>query len=332
MILEVIKVKTRRFIMGKNKPNILLLESITPQAMDLLDSKVNILSSDSPFSGGAIAQENAITAIITRGKGDVSKELIALCPDLKIIARCGVGLDNINVAFATQKKIKVVNAPGSNADTVAEHTLALMLMLQRNLFNSIEAVKSNDWDFRKNYVGDEIRGKSLGILGLGNIGKKVAKLATAFGMKINYWRGHSDSSDYQKLSFQDLLQQSDIISLHLPLVQETKHLIGEKELASMPNHALIINTSRGAIIEEKALINALQQKEIGGFAADVLEIEPPEKENLLLQFSNALITPHSASLTSTTYNNMCVMTVQNVLDLLEGKKIEDRFIFNKLPQ
>ncbi|NJK82764.1 MAG: hypothetical protein HC912_02080 [Saprospiraceae bacterium] len=134
-----------------------------------------------------IAEKQPIHAIVTRGKGEVNETLIAACPDLQVIARCGVGLDNVNVDFATQKGIKVVNAPGSNADTVAEHALCLMLMLQRHLYASVQAVKQNDWQFRNRYQGDEIRGKTLGILGLGNIGSKVAHLAAAFGMHIIYW-------------------------------------------------------------------------------------------------------------------------------------------------
>jgi D-3-phosphoglycerate dehydrogenase len=191
MIFVGTKTRMPPSITGKRKrmidKRVLLLESVSRQADKLLKAQVKVSEAASPDSGGEIAQSAAIHGIVTRGKGDVNRQLIGQCPDLEVIARCGVGLDNIDVDFATRRGIKVVNAPGSNADTVAEHTLGLMLMLQRHLYPSVAAVKNRDWDFRKGYQGDEIRGKTLGILGMGNIGKKVAKLASVFGMNVIYW-------------------------------------------------------------------------------------------------------------------------------------------------
>jgi phosphoglycerate dehydrogenase-like enzyme len=127
---------------------------------------------------------------------------------------------------------------------------------------------------------------------------------------------------------EEVLERADVLSLHLPLVEGTHHLFDRVTFRKMRPHALLINTSRGAIIDEQALLNALQRKEIGGFAADVLTTEPPEKDNPLLQFKNVLITPHSASLTARTYNEMCVITVQHTIDLLQGKSIDPKYIFN----
>ena len=296
--------------------NILLLESITDKAFNMLSQKFNVSISDTPFSGKKIAKKNPIHGIVTRGKGDVSQELIDLCPDLKAIARCGVGLDNINVAYAKNKNIVIINAPGSNADTVAEHTLALMLNLQRNLFNSIHAVKNNNWDFRKNYIGDEIRGKTLGIFGMGNIGQRVAKLAAAFGMEIIYTGPNKKDLPYTYFSLNGFFKKSDIISLHLPLNNDTRNLFDKNAFEKMRPHTLIINTSRGAIIDENELINYLKNKKIGGFAADVLTTEPPAEDSPLLKMSNVLITPHSASLTARTYNYMCVYTIGKLIEEL----------------
>ncbi|MEM8523956.1 MAG: hydroxyacid dehydrogenase [Bacteroidota bacterium] len=312
------------------KPNILLLESITNEALSILENGSNVFASSSPFTGEEIAEQHNIHAIVTRGKGDVSPALISKCPDLQVIARCGVGLDNVNITFASQKGVKVVNTPGSNADTVAEHTLALMLSLQRNLYNSIAAVKNSNWDFRKHYQGDEIRGKTLGILGLGNIGSKVARLAETFGLSIIYWDVAKKSGvDYLFLSLEEVFAKADLISLHLPLTEETKHLINEEALQKIPPHCLLINTSRGSVIDQSALLIALQEGQIGGFAADVLATEPPDKNDALLQLDNVLITPHSASLTATTYNQMCVITAQNTIDLLQGNSISEKYIFNR---
>lgn len=312
------------------KKNILLLESVSAEADGLLNEHAQVRTSDTPNSGPEIAEKETIHAIVTRGKGDVNRKLIDLCPDLEVIARCGVGLDNIDVDYATGKGIRVVNAPGSNADTVAEHALALMLNLQRQLYSSFLAVKRNDWNFRQRYQGDEIRGKTLGILGLGNIGRKVARLATAFGMSVIYWgQAEQPGVDYAFYDLEELLRRSDLISLHLPLVPATEKLINASTLKLMQPHALIVNTSRGGVIDQEALLNALQREQIGGFAADVLDREPPVENDPLLQLDNVLITPHSASLTARTYNEMCLITVRNTLDLLQGKSIDERFIFNR---
>ncbi len=310
--------------------NILLLETITEEALHILAQNAQVLPATTPFSGLEIATQHPIHAIVTRGKGAVNEALINACNQLQVIARCGVGLDNVNVELATQKGIKVVNAPGSNADTVAEHALGLMLMLQRHLYTSIEAVKQNDWNFRNRYQGDEIRGKTLGILGLGNIGSKVAHLAAAFGMHIIYWDIHPKNDvPYTCYPLEDLLEKADIISLHLPLVSATRQLLDANLLHKMKPNSLIVNTSRGEVIDQIALLAALEQNKIGGFAADVLDQEPPAANDPLLQLPNVLITPHSASLTARTYNEMCVITAQNTVNLLTGKTIDEKFIFNR---
>ncbi len=307
-----------------NKKNVLLLETVSEEADRLLRENARVLEASSPFTGGEIAAVEPVNAIITRGKGAVSETLIRQCPRLEVIARCGVGLDNVNVDFATRKGVKVLYAPGSNADTVAEHTLGLMLCLQRNLYQSFIAVKHNQWNFRNTYAGDEIRGKTLGILGMGNIGKKVARLADAFGMKVIHC-----PHPYPARTLDELLKQSDIISLHLPLTPETRNLIDRAALEKMKPSALLINTARGGIIDQAALTEALKNNRIGGFAADVLTTEPPSENDPLPSLPNVLITPHSASLTTRTYNEMCVITVKNTLALLAGEAIEDRFIFNR---
>ncbi|MEM9259774.1 MAG: hydroxyacid dehydrogenase [Bacteroidota bacterium] len=310
--------------------NVLLLETISQEADQRLRAKATVWLAEMPKSGPIIAREHDIHAIVTRGKGDVSRELLDLCPQLQVIARCGVGLDNVDVAYATTRGVKVVNAPGSNADTVAEHTLGLMLSLQRQTYASVAAVKAGNWDFRKTYGGDEIRGKTLGILGYGNIGKRVGDLARAFGMRVLHWARPQvptqDEGAVQKLA--ELLAQSDILSLHLPLTEATRNLLSAEMLTHLRPHALIINTARGGIIDETALLSALQSGHIGGYAADVLAEEPPAADYPLLSLPNVLLTPHSASLTARTYNFMCVLTVNNTLDLLAGKAIDKKYIFN----
>lgn len=310
---------------------ILLLETVADDAMELLNnaSDMNILTGFDAASLQKGIAENTIDAIITRGKAQVKEPLINQLPNLKVISRCGVGLDNIDVTEATERGIKVVNAPNSNANTIAEHTIALLLMLQRNLYNAITMVKENRWNERATYVGDEIHGKTLGILGLGNIGKKVARIADAMGMKVIYWSAQKEDVPYPFSSLEEVLKTSDALSLHLPLTKETEHLMNAEALAKMKTTALLINTARGKIIDQEALSKALVNKELGGFAADVLANEPPKEKESLIQLPNTLITAHVGSLTATTYTQMCVMTVENTLKILRAEEPTSNCIFNR---
>lgn len=314
-----------------NKKNILLLETVAEDAMSMLEeaSDMNILTGFDETSVTSQIQNYSIDAIITRGKGQVRDSFMAQMPNLKVISRCGVGLDNIDVSSATKRGIKVVNAPNSNADTIAEHTIALLLMLQRNLYNAVTMVKENRWQDRGKYVGDETHGKTLGIIGMGNIGKKVAKIASALGMNVIYWSSKKEDVPYTFVDLDTLLKTSDSISLHLPLTSKTENLIDAAAFSKMKTNALLINTARGGIIDQKELFQALQNKKIAGFAADVLIEEPPAKNDPLLQLKNVLITAHLGSLTKTTYTKMCTMTVKNTLAILRNEAPMENCVFNK---
>ncbi|WP_437370256.1 2-hydroxyacid dehydrogenase [Maribacter litoralis] len=314
-----------------NKKNILLLETVAEDAMSILEeaSDMNILTGFDETSVTSQIQNYSIDAIITRGKGQVRDSFMAQLPNLKVISRCGVGLDNIDVSSATKRGIKVVNAPNSNADTIAEHTIALLLMLQRNLYNAVTMVKENRWQDRGSYVGDETHGKTLGIIGMGNIGKKVAKIASALGMKVIYWSSKKEDVPYTFVDLDTLLKTSDSISLHLPLTSKTENLIDKAAFSKMKTNALLINTARGGIIDQKELFQGLENKKIAGFAADVLVEEPPAKNDPLLQLKNVLITAHLGSLTKTTYTKMCTMTVKNTLAILRNEAPMENCVFNK---
>ncbi|MGO4918663.1 2-hydroxyacid dehydrogenase [Maribacter spongiicola] len=311
--------------------NILLLETVADDAMRMLEeaSDMNILTGYDEASLQSQIQNNKIDAIITRGIGQVRDLLMEQLSDLKVISRCGVGLDNIDVSSATKRGIKVVNAPNSNTDTIAEHTIALLLMLQRNLYNAVTMVKENRWADRGTYIGDETHGKTLGIIGMGNIGKKVAKIATALGINVVYWSSKKEDVPYTFMEFDQLLNASDSISLHLPLTPKTENLINASAFSKMKSSALLINTARGGIIDQKELFKALQSNKIAGFAADVLSHEPPVENDPFLQLENVLITAHLGSLTKTTYTKMCTMTVENTLAILRGEAPMANCIFNK---
>ncbi|WP_337041686.1 2-hydroxyacid dehydrogenase [Emticicia sp. 17c] len=316
------------------KKNVLLLETVADEAMDLLNQaasagEIEIFTAYGNKPLTDILSENTIHGVITRGKGQGNKQLMEACPHLQVIARCGVGLDNVDVNEATSRNIKVVNAPGSNSSTIAEHAITLMLMLQRNLYESARQVKAGNWDWRNQFQGDELSGKTLGVLGMGNIGKRVAKLGDAFNMRVVYWDKFSVESAYEALPFEEVLKVSDIITLHLPLFEDTKKLIGAKELSLMKPTAILLNTARGALLDQTALLEALNKGVISGFGADVLDVEPPAPDDPLLSHPKTIITAHVGSLTATTYKNMCVSTVKNVLAILSGGIPQPESIFNR---
>jgi len=310
------------------KKNVLLLETIADEALSLLHEHLNVFTGYDDASLKDVLAKQQIDAVITRGKGQINKALMAACTDLQVAARCGVGLDNVDVAEATARNIKVINAPGSNAATIAEHTLSLMLMLMRNMYHSAAQVKAGNWNWRNQYSGDELNGKTLGILGMGNIGKRVARLGEAFGMKVIYWSRSVQDLPYTYLSMEDVLQQSDVISLHLPFTAETGTTIGAAQLALMKQGALLINTARGALIDHEALLTALNTGKLGGFAADVLPEEPPAPDFAIVQHPNAIVTPHSGSLTASTFRYMCLITAKNVIAELTAEGAEPASIFN----
>lgn len=309
--------------------NVLLLETIAEDADEILRKNTRVIEAYHPQNPLEKSRQQPIHAIVTRGKGQVNRNLLQSCPDLEVVARCGVGLDNVDVDEATRQNARVINAPSSNAATIAEHTLTLILMSVRNAWKSAERVKAGDWAWRNQYTGDELAGKTLGILGMGNIGKRVARLAEAFGMNIIYWDKFLVESEHPSASMEDVLKQADVVTVHVPLVKETEKMIGAKEIGLMQPHTFLINTSRGAVIDENALIAALNQEKIAGFAADVLASEPPEKDHPLTNHSKTLITPHSGSLTASTYRFMCVSVVNNVIATLSGDEPEPHSVFNR---
>jgi D-3-phosphoglycerate dehydrogenase / 2-oxoglutarate reductase len=302
---------------------IFLLETVHEDAMNLLvESGIPVLHG---VDNGV--DFNAVNAIITRGIGRITPQLVDQCPNLKVVARCGVGLDNIDTRYCRQKSIPVIYAPGSNANTVAEHTLAFMLAGQRNLFTAIDEVKKGNWAHRASFQSDELYGKTLGIFGMGTIGEKVARLASAFGMKIIYWSREQKPVDFEFVTQDELFTKSDIISLHLALNNDTMGIINSSAFNKMKNNCLLINTARHQIIDEEALILALNNKLIAGYAADVPMSPQPTDDHPLTSLPNAYITAHISSLTVTTYRHMCVQTIQNVLNYLSNRTIEQRFIY-----
>ncbi|MEM2995231.1 MAG: HAD-IB family phosphatase [Candidatus Bathyarchaeia archaeon] len=258
--------------------------------------------------------------LIIRSKTKITKEIIDAGENLKVIARAGAGVDNIDVEYAEKKGIKVVCTSDAVARAVAELTIGLIIALARQIPKADNAMKEGKW-IKHEIKGWELYGKTIGIIGFGRIGRKVAKLAKAFEMKIlvcelnNPPENLLKELDAQLMPLEELLRKSDIVTLHVPLTKQTYHMIDENQISQMKNGAYIINTSRGQVINEKALFKALETGKIAGAALDVYEMEPPEDYSLI-RLPNVICTPHIGAQT---------MEAQKYTSLAVARKIIEAF-------
>jgi lactate dehydrogenase-like 2-hydroxyacid dehydrogenase len=273
---------------------------------------------------------------LASGRVPIDKEVIESAVKLKMIQRTGVGTDTIDLKTLKERGIPVYVNSGINSTSVAEHTVMLMLSVLRRLSMVDTEVKTGKWG--KNDLGIEchsLNGKTVGIIGIGNIGKKVVKLLQPFGVTIGYYsRSRLTENEEKELNIHyynlvDLFKKVDILSLHCPLTLQTKGFIGASEIASMRQGAIVINTARGQLIEETALIEALKSGHIRGAGLDVFSQEPPNKDNPLFNFNNVILTPHVGGLTLETFKKMMQDAFENIkmfddgrFDLIENKKLQ----------
>ncbi len=242
--------------------------------------------------------------------------------NLKVISKYGIGLDKIDIQAATQWKIPVTYCPGVNHITVAEHTFALLLSLVRKIPEENDYVHKGEW---KRLSGHEIHKKSLGILGLGRIGKEVAKRAIGFGMTVYAFDLEVDPLFIHQtgINLQDspeeVLKRCDILTLHIPLNDKTRHYINRSRIHLMKKGVFIINTARGALVDEKDIVNAIHDGHVAGYAADVVENEPIAPDNPLIGCKNVILTPHIASRTFENVERQATMALQNLINLFEGR-------------
>lgn len=246
---------------------------------------------------------------------------------LKLIQLVSAGYDHLNVELCQDLGIPIANNGGANAIDVAEHTIALILGFYRHMIEQDHNVRNNQYRNLNNGLNTyTIHNKTVGLIGLGNIGQRVAKLLNTFGAKIIYTDAQQATSEVEQeyhATFTDLntlLQQSDIVSLHVPLLDSTRNLIGEKQLAQMKSNALLVNTCRGEVIDQTALTQALQEQALLGAALDVLTSEPPDPKDPILQCENLLLTPHSAGVTFDTWSRRGEFVFANIQRVLNGKK------------
>lgn len=261
-------------------------------------------------------------ALIVRSETKATADIIEAGKKLQVIARAGVGLDNIDVEAATRKGIVVVNAPTGNTIAAAEHAIALMMALARHVPQASARLKSGVWQ-RSEYMGTELRGKTLGVVGLGNVGSAVARRAQAFEMRLIGYDPFV-SSEYahnlgvELVSMDKLIKESDFITLHLPLTSDTKGLIGAKELGKMKPTARIINCARGGLVDEEALCKAVEAGKIAGAAVDVF-VKEPVTDSVLFKSDKIIVTPHLGASTAEAQASVALEVVEQVLAVLKGQ-------------
>jgi D-3-phosphoglycerate dehydrogenase len=265
-----------------------------------------------------------VDALVIRSATKADAALLAHAPNLKAIARAGVGVDNVDLDFATDKNIVVMNTPDGNTISTAEFTFGLMLSLARHIPQAHGSLAGGKWD-RKSFTGVELRGKTLGIVGFGRIGRQVAKRANAFDMNVIAFDPFvlpdlAADMDVSMVSLETLYAQSDFITLHTSVTDESRYMINAAAIAKMKKGVRIVNAARGVLIHDVDLAEAIKSGQVGGAALDVYEPEPPTADNPLIGLSGVIHTPHLAASTSDAQNNVALDAAQLILDaLLQGK-------------
>jgi len=314
------------------KWTVVVTEPINEAGIRLLDAsgvKVIILPSG--------AKEDVLLRVapeadgfITRGGVKVTREIMAASPRLRAIGVHGIGCDHVDLAAAGEFGKVVLNTPDALTVTVAEMAIALMLSMTRRIASADKATRTGGWSRKYgDLIGAELMGKTVGLIGMGRIGAATARRLRAFDVKLLYWSRTRHVSLEGEIGIEwaelpTLLARSDIVSLHLPGSPETHHAIGARELASMKQGAMIVNTARGRVIDESALIEALRSGRVSAAALDVFEQEPVRPDNSLLAMDNVTLTPHLGASSLEATQKMATQVAQGVLDVLEGRQPPNR--------
>ena len=307
-----ILIEAKPFCIFNNAP----MEQLTNEGFDIIDMRG--ADGDNPDFLKAL---QSVHALICGNELHINEEVLKNGSNLKIIIKIGTGLDNIDITAATKHNVLICNTPGKNKQAVADHTFALILGMARKIVHCDQSLRENRWEHSE-IMCQEIWQKTLGIIGLGAIGKNVALRAKGFQMKVvGYdpaWPNEfAKEQNIERLTIDRLLEVSDIISLHVPLNQETKGMIDKKAFNMMKPNAFLINTARGAIIKESDLYDALKNRVIAGAGLDVFENEPPT-DSPLLELDNVILSPHTASFTYTSINEMSIAAVNQIIEFCNG--------------
>ena len=303
--------------------SVLICDQVNPTLNEILEKNGLQVTYEPEITPEQIAEKIGMyEVVVVRSRTKITRELIQRAEKCKIIARVGVGLDNIDQDAAKEKNIRVINAVEGAMNAVAELVVGLMLSLAREIPRADREVRNGNW-IKKELMGTELRGKYLGIVGLGNIGKRLGRLAKSFNMNIIGFdvmpidEEFSKEVGLMKADLGTLLASSDYVSLHVPLLDSTKHMINAEKIATMKSTARIINTSRGGVIDEDALYDALKNGSLGGAALDVFEIEPATS-NKLRELPNFISTPHMGAQTKEAQSLAANVIAEKIIQILRG--------------
>ena len=313
-----------------------MTQAVCPEGLQMLDGVADVYVADNQDPNNYLDEMKDADALIVRiAKCD--GHAIENSPNLKVIGRTAVGYDSVDVKTATAHGIPVVITPGANNRSVAEHAVAMMFALSKNLVEAQQEMCKGNWEIRGAKKAFELEGKTIGILGLGAIGRETAKICEGCGMKVAAYDPFLSKEQVEGYgavyyeNYEDLLKVSDVVSIHVPLTDETKNMISKKQLTEMKKTALIINCSRGGIINETDLVEALKAGEIAGAGTDVFCSEPPKTDDPLLNCPNLIVSPHSAAQTREAVIKMAQMCVKGCLAVAEGKKwpfVADKSVYD----
>ena len=315
-------------------PKVLVCDPISEAGLDILRRVASVEEAIGLPEDELIQKTADCDAIMVRSGTKITRRVLENSPKLQIVGRAGVGVDNIDVPAATENGVIVVNSPAGNTVAVAELALGMMLSLVRKLIPAHNSVVGGQWK-RSKFLGSELYGKTLGIVGVGKIGVEVAKRAQSFGMKTVGFDPFLSSARAAQLgieavSLEEVWKTADFITLHTPLTKETRHMVGEKVLAQMKPNAVILNCARGGIIDETALYNALKNGQIGGAGLDVYEQEPP-KDSPLWSLENVILTPHLGASTQEAQVEVALDVARQIVDVLEGRPPQSAVNLPPLP-
>ncbi|MEV4638650.1 phosphoglycerate dehydrogenase [Actinoplanes sp. NPDC049548] len=307
-------------------PVVLIAEELAPAALDVLAHDFDVRHVDGTDRAALLAELADADAVIVRSATQVDAEAVAAAPRLKVVARAGVGLDNVDVPAATARGVMVVNAPTSNIVSAAEQAIALLLAVARNTASASTALKRGEWK-RAAYTGVELQGKTVGVVGLGRIGVLFAQRMAAFGTRLIAYDPYVQPARAAQLGvrlvgLEELLRDSDFISVHLPRTPETLGLIGEKELATVKPGVRIINAARGGLVDERALADALAEGRVAGAGLDVYATEPITSSPLFA-FDNVVVTPHLGASTVEAQDKAGLSVARSVKLALQGEFVPD---------
>lgn len=307
---------------------VLVADKLSPQGMDILQAAANLEVDEAVgLTPAALAEKiPPYHAVIVRSGSRVTAEVIAVAANLRVIGRAGIGVDNIDVEAATKKGVVVMNTPGGNNITTAEHAISLMLALARSIPQATASMKSGKWE-KGRFVGSEVFNKTLGIIGIGNIGGLVAERALGLKMRVIAYDPFISREVAQRLGVEmvnldDLYSRADFLSIHTPLTPETRGLIGPDAFAKMKPGVRIINCARGGIVDEQALAAAIQARKVSGAALDVFSQEPPPPDHPLLKLDQVICTPHLGAATDEAQINVAIAIAQQVVNYLTSGVIQ----------